>query len=153
MKAGVCRIRHSLSVILTTVGSVLIMAGLLLAVTGCGRTESTYVPPDDVTFSHLEPDEAAAMIEEGNITLVDVRGEPQFDLEHIPGAICIPYDSEDEVFETALPDKDAVIILYCDYGGISKAAAEHLTADLGYTHVYEFDGLLVWEGETESNLS
>ena len=119
---------------------------------GCSKT-SDYEKPEDVTFTHLEPDDAAAMVEKGGCVIVDVRGEPQYDLEHIPGAICIPYDSEDSVFEEALPDKDAEILLYCDYGGISKDAAEHLTGDLGYKHVYEFDGLLVWEGETETNLT
>ena len=113
---------------------------------------SSYTPPEGTSYTHLEPDEAADMIAKGDCVIVDVRGEPQYDLEHIPGAICITYDSEDEDFTSALPDKDADILLYCDYGGISKETAERLSGELGYTHVYEFDGLLVWEGETESNL-
>lgn len=62
----------------------------------------------------------------------------------------IPHDSDDESFTSALPDKNKPILLYCDYGGISKDTAEHLSRDLGYTDVSEFDGLLVWEGDTVS---
>ena len=118
--------------------------------TACGS--NSYTPPEEAGFRHLEPDEAAAMIRDGACILVDVRGEPQYDLEHIPGAVNIPYDADDEAFFEALPDKDAPILLYCDYGGISKEAAERLSSELGYTDVSEFDGLIVWEGETESNL-
>ena len=92
------------------------------------------------------------MIESGECILVDTRGEPEYDLEHIPGAICVPEDSDDKLIAEKLPDKDATILVYCDYGVLSKKMGEHLAADLGYTNVYEFDGLLVWKGETESNI-
>ena len=45
-----------------------------------------------------------------------------------------------------LPDKDQPILLYCDYGGLSKRVAKRMVKQ-GYTHVYEFDGLKVWKGK------
>ena len=123
----------------------LFILALALICMGCGASQGA---AKEATYSHLEADEAASKIESGEYVLVDVRSEEEFKIEHIPDAINIPYDSDDETFISALPDKDQPIILYCDYGGISKDTAEHLCKDLGYTNVSEFDGLLVWKGDT-----
>lgn len=98
---------------------------------------------------HLEPDAAKKMIESGECILVDTRGEPQYDYEHIPGAINVPVDSDDSFITELLPDKSATILLYCDYGGLSKQMGDRMAVDLGYTNLYEFDGLLVWDGKLE----
>ena len=119
---------------------------MVLAFAGCGANKST---SGEAAYSHLDANEAASLIESGECVLVDVRSEEEYKIEHIPGAVNIPHDSGDESFEAALPDKNQRILLYCDYGGISKDTAEHLCKDLGYTNVSEFDGLLVWEGDTE----
>ena len=124
----------------------MIMLVVVLAFAACGANKST---AGKATYSHLDADEAASLIESGECILIDVRSEEEFKIEHIPGAINIPHDSGDENFTTALPDKNHRILLYCDYGGVSKDTAEHLCKDLGYTNVSEFDGLLVWEGDTE----
>lgn len=112
---------------------------------GCGAGGSS---AKEAAYKHLEADEAARVIESEECILVDVRSEKEYQVEHIPGAVNIPYDSDDETFLSEIPDKDRTIVLYCDYGGISKNTAEHLCRDLGYTNVCEFDGLLVWEGDT-----
>ena len=119
---------------------------VVLAFAGCGANKST---SGEAAYSHLDANEAASLIESGECVPVDVRSEEEYKIEHIPGAVNIPHDSGDESFEAALPDKNQRILLYCDYGGISKDTAEHLCKDLGYTNVSEFDGLLVWEGDTE----
>ncbi len=104
-------------------------------------------------YLHVDADEAERLIASGEGILVDVRTEIPFNMEHIPGAVNIPYtevsDDPDELIE-GLPDKDMLIIVYCDYGGSSKEVAEKMAAK-GYTNVVEFDGLLVWEGETVSS--
>lgn len=125
---------------------VMIMLVVVLVFAACGANKST---AGEATYSHLDADEAASLIESGECILIDVRSEEEFKIERIPGAINIPHDSGDENFTTALPDKNQRILLYCDYGGVSKDTAEHLCKDLGYTNVSEFDGLLVWEGDTE----
>lgn len=47
------------------------------------------------------------------------------------------------------PDKEQLILVYCRSGNRSKQAAEKL-ANLGYTNVVEFGGIIDWEGETVS---
>ena len=126
--------------------AVMLILVVVLAFAGCGANKSTSGEAD---YSHLDANEAASLIESGECVLVDVRSEEEYKIEHIPGAVNIPHDSGDESFEAALPDKNQRILLYCDYGGVSKDTAEHLCKDLGYTNVSEFDGLLVWEGDTE----
>ena len=128
---------------------------LVLFISGCSNTSDSGSDADtsgsssSAAFTHLEPEDAKAMIEAGDCILVDTRGEPQYDYEHIPGAINVPVDAEDADIEEALPDKDAKILLYCDYGGLSKQMGDHMALDLGYSNLYEFDGLLVWDGPIE----
>lgn len=47
-----------------------------------------------------------------------------------------------------LPDIDQVIFVYCRSGRRSKEASAKLAA-LGYTNIYEFGGILDWDGEIE----
>lgn len=114
-----------------------------------GRVYYSGWSPDD-GYQHVGAEEAAQIIEWGDCTLVDVRGSVQYDNEHIPGAIDFCYD---DTFlanaPTRLPNKHETIVVYCDYGGISKMAAQDL-AEAGYTNVVEFNGMEVWNGATES---
>ena len=52
-----------------------------------------------------------------------------------------------EKAETALPDKDALILVYCRSGRRSKNAAQIL-AELGYSNIREFGGIMNWPYET-----
>lgn len=79
--------------------------------------------------------------------ILDVREQYEFDEGHIPGAIVIPYESIDARAENELPDKNQLILVYCRSGRRSKIAAQSL-ADLGYTNVMEFGGIIDWEYET-----
>jgi rhodanese-related sulfurtransferase len=45
-----------------------------------------------------------------------------------------------------LPDLDQIILVYCRSGRRSKEASQKL-ADIGYTRVYEFGGIIDWTGE------
>ncbi|MGN1027233.1 MAG: rhodanese-like domain-containing protein, partial [Faecousia sp.] len=75
--------------------------------------------------------------------ILDVRTEEEFAQGHIPGAILLPdYEIREEA-ERSLPDKDALILVYCRSGRRSKNAAETL-AELGYTNIREFGGILDW---------
>ena len=85
--------------------------------------------------------------QEGYVIL-DVREQEEFDAGHIPGAILIPYTQIAEKAEGILTDKGQLILVYCRSGRRSKIAAEAL-AELGYTNVKEFGGILDWPYETE----
>ena len=79
-----------------------------------------------------------------NYIIVDARTQSEFDEGHIPGAILIPEYEIAERAETELPNKDQLILVYCRSGRRSKIAAQAL-ADLGYTNVKEFGGIITWE--------
>lgn len=84
---------------------------------------------------------------ETEYTILDVRTEEEFAQGHIPGAILIPDYSIREEAERMLPDKEELILVYCRSGRRSKNAAQVL-AELGYTNVREFGGIIDWPYET-----
>lgn len=104
----------------------------------------------DKAYHKITAEEAKEMIDEGNVTIVDVRTEEEYADKHIPGAILIPNESIGDEPPAELPDKDAVVLLHCRTGIRSKAASEKLIA-LGYTKVYDFGGIADWPYETESS--
>lgn len=83
--------------------------------------------------------------EEGCIIL-DVRTREEYDQGHIPGAILIPNTEIEAKAADLLPDKEQLILVYCRSGRRSKLAAQSL-ADLGYTNIREFGGILDWPYE------
>ena len=83
--------------------------------------------------------------EEGCIIL-DVRTREEYDQGHIPGAILIPNTEIEAKAADLLPDKGQLILVYCRSGRRSKLAAQSL-ADLGYTNIREFGGILDWPYE------
>lgn len=81
--------------------------------------------------------------------LLDVRTKEEFEESRIEGAILIPDYEIAERAETDLPDQDAVILIYCRSGRRSTLAANEL-ADIGYTNVYDFGGIIDWPYDTVS---
>ena len=122
---------------------------LLLAVmmlTACGQNIEN---DQGAVYVNITAEEAKEIIdsEEGYIIL-DVRTQEEYDEGHIPGAILIPYTQIEEKANEMLLDKDQLILVYCRSGRRSKIAAEAL-AELGYTNIKEFGGIIDWPYETE----
>ena len=89
------------------------------------------------------------MEEESGYILLDVRTQAEFEEKHIPGAICIPNETIGVNPPEQLPDKEQLILVYCRSGNRSKQAAQKL-ADIGYSNIVEFGGIIDWKGETVS---
>ena len=85
--------------------------------------------------------------DDGHIVL-DVRRPDEYVSGHIPGAVCLPNENIGTEMPAELPDPDQVILVYCRTGRRSKEASQKL-ADMGYTNVYEFGGIIDWTGEIE----
>jgi len=119
---------------------ILILLAALLCLTGCSAEEK-------MTYHQISQEEAKQMmaLDDGHI-IVDVRRRDEYDSGHIPGAILIPNESIGKEQPEQLPDKDRIILVYCRSGRRSKEAAQKL-ADMGYTNVYEFGGIIDWTGE------
>lgn len=113
---------------------------LLFCAAGCS---------DETGYVHISQDKAAEIMDNNpDCIILDMRTQEEYDEEHIKGAICIPVDSIGEDVTSLLPDKNAVLLVYCRSGNRSRQASEKLAA-LGYTSVYEFGGINTWSGETE----
>ena len=122
---------------------------LLLAVmllTACGQDREN---DQGAVYVNITAEEAKEIMdtEEGYIIL-DVREQDEYDAGHISGAILIPYTQIEAKANEMLPDKDQLILVYCRSGRRSKIAAEAL-AELGYTNIKEFGGILDWPYEVE----
>ena len=100
-------------------------------------------------YEQITPEEAKKIMDSGEEHIVlDTREQDEFDEGHIPGAILIPYTEIENKAEEMIPDKDKLILVYCRSGRRSKIAAESL-ANLGYTNVKEFGGIIDWPYEVE----
>lgn len=100
-----------------------------------------------VTYEQISPEEAKSIMDsESDYIIIDARTTEEFDAGHIKGAILIPEYEIAERAEKELPDKDALILVYCRSGRRSKIASEELVK-LGYTNVKEFGGIIDWHYE------
>lgn len=68
------------------------------------------------------------------IVLVDVRTPEEYRTGHKEGALNIPADEVEQRAAQLLPDKNAVILLYCRTGKRADKALEVLRK-MGYSHV------------------
>ena len=100
-------------------------------------------------YEQITQDEAKKIMDsEEKHIILDTREQDEFDEGHIPGAILLPYTEIEDKAEEMLPDKDALILVYCRSGRRSKIAAQSL-AELGYTNIKEFGGIITWKYEVE----
>ena len=124
-----------------------VLSALLTA--GCGSRKG----PDETGgaapgYSVISQEEAKTLLDEGRYdVLLDVRRKDEYEAGHIPGALLLPNEEIGTEPPGLLPDKDAVILIYCRSGNRSKQAAAKLAA-MGYTHLLEFGGILTWPFET-----
>ena len=118
----------------------------VMLLTACGQDKEN---DQGAAYLNITAEEAKQIMdtEEGYIIL-DVRTQEEYDEGHIPGAIVISHEEIKEKAEEVLPDKDQLILVYCRSGRRSKIAAEAL-AELGYTNIKEFGGILDWPYEVE----
>ena len=114
----------------------------LFGLIACGDTEKKVL-----TYEQISAQQAKALMDtEKAYIILDVRTQEEFAQGHIAGAVLIPdYDIAARA-EAALPQKDALILVYCRSGRRSKIASEQLVK-LGYTNIKEFGGIIDWPYE------
>lgn len=107
-------------------------------------TESNHDIEQVDTGSTIISGALAREIYESNdsVILLDVRNQDEFESHHIENSILIPY-TELESRLSELPDKDAIIIVFCRAGRRSAIAADILVAN-GYTNVYDMQEVTNW---------
>ena len=100
-------------------------------------------------YKQITAEEAKKIMDSGEeYIILDTREQDEFDEGHIAGAILIPYTEIENKAMEMLPDKNALILVYCRSGRRSKIASESLSK-LGYTNVKEFGGIIDWPYEVE----
>ena len=115
---------------------------LSLLLTSCGAQAK---PQGD--YMRIDQDRAADIMASGEEHIIlDVRRPDEFAAGHIPGAVNIPNETIGSEDIAQLPDKEAVILVYCRSGNRSKQASAKLAA-MGYTNIMEFGGINSWTGE------
>lgn len=117
-----------------------LLAGFLLAFcAGCGHG-----------YQHISHERAMELMGAASeAVVVDVRSQDEYDKRHIAGALLVPIEDIRAGKVEALPtDKGRKLLLYCWTGRRAEDAAVILT-EMGYTQVYEFGGLVDWNGPVE----
>lgn len=78
----------------------------------------------------VSPEDGAAH----EVLLVDVRTPEEYRASHKEGALNIPADKVEQLAPLLLPDRNAVILLYCRTGKRADKVMEILRK-MGYSHV------------------
>ena len=119
---------------------------LILSLSLFGMSGCTNDSPN--SYEQITAEAAKVIMDtEKDYIIIDARTEDEFAAGHIEGAILIPEYEIAERAENELPDKDALILVYCRSGRRSKIASEELVKH-GYTNVKEFGGIIDWPYET-----
>ena len=139
--------------ILCTALTLLLTGVIILSLCACTNPDNpqenttTTLTESDTTYSQITPQEAKSIMDsEKDFVILDTREQYEFDEGHIKNAILIPYTEIEARAENELPNKDQLILVYCRSGRRSKIAAQSL-ADMGYTNVKEFGGIIDWPYE------
>ncbi|MDY3920074.1 MAG: rhodanese-like domain-containing protein [Candidatus Limivivens sp.] len=93
-------------------------------------------------FEMMPAKELDAWIDRQDTFLIDLRAPQEYVRGHLKGAVNIPYE---RLKTCCMFPKDRILILYCDRGATSMAAAREL-ADQGYRVRTVIGGILSYRG-------
>lgn len=123
--------------------------GETAAGTEAKTASGSQVQETEGAYHKITAEEAKKMMDDGGVTVVDVRTAQEFTDGHIPGAVLVPNEDIGDEQPEALPEKDAVLLVHCRTGVRSKQASDKLVK-MGYQNVYDFGGIVDWTYETET---
>ena len=112
------------------------------------KNENTERKISVAEYHKISAEKAKKILDENsNALLLDVRRETEYKEKHITGAILFPVTEIKEKAAEKLPDKNALILVYCRSGVRSKDAANQLVS-MGYVKVYDLGGIINWPYDT-----
>ena len=122
-----------------------IMLVVAMGLTSCVFTHTPSTPnPPSVTYKNVVAAEAQQLIQEkGNLIILDVRTQSEYDSGHILNAVLIPVaELADRLGEL---DRTKAILVYCRSGSRSAQASQILVNN-GFLQVYNLEGgLVAWQ--------
>ncbi len=130
-----------------TVALVLIIGAALFMFNNNGTNQAignaeTGDLPSNITLEKAEE----MMAEDADIKLIDVRTPAEYADGHLANSILLPLADVPQEYSTVLPDKEAIIILYCRSGNRAGQAQSFLQ-NQGYTAVINAGGINTYSGE------
>jgi len=90
-----------------------------------------------MTYKRISIDEAKALIDQGGVTVADVRDADAYRAGRIENAIHVQHETMDEFL--AVAEKNKPLIIYCYHGNSSQGAANYFDG-LGFGEIYSVDG-------------
>jgi len=99
----------------------------MLGVVGCSQPKSS------------APETPQALLKHG-ATVVDVRTVREYQANHVQGTTNVPLDELEKRISAVVPDKSAPVLVHCQSGGRSAAAAKTLQS-MGYKQVVNLGSL------------
>ncbi|NLC40768.1 MAG: rhodanese-like domain-containing protein [Clostridiaceae bacterium] len=131
--------------------------GSLAAISLSGTIRESYPPQTDAKAVEIINEKAKVVTDPNtaeriawhlgeNVFLIDVRTEAEYTDGHISGAILMPADVIADRLIDEIPDREAVLLLYCRSGNRSAAAAK-IVRELGYSVVIDAGGIITYEGD------
>lgn len=88
---------------------------------------------------------------QGELTLLDVRMEPEYEEFHLPGAVLAPLPDLPDHLDAI--DREKPVVVYCR-SGTRSAAAARLLASAGFPQVVNMlGGAMAWQGAAASGPS
>ena len=124
---------------------------LLITMTACTSGNKNEEPTTTAAFSYLTAEEARNLIAANtDCVIIDVSTQEEYDASHIPGAICVPFDTIDSTIIDKFPNQDTLVLIYCRDGSLSRKAAR-IFIDNGYSRVNDFGGINRWTYEIEES--
>jgi rhodanese-related sulfurtransferase len=120
-----------------------VLAGILLIAAALSSARGA-----ETEFKVITTDQLKAMIDEKkDFLLIDARTKEEYQEAHIANALSVPENKFEETASLLPPDKNSLMVLYCNgvKCGKSKKAAKKADA-MGYKNILIYgEGFPVWE--------
>jgi rhodanese-related sulfurtransferase len=118
----------------------LLLAMLVVSVRADDKTNQP-----TAVVSHVDAKAAARLVEEGKVTVLDIRTPAEFNAGHIAGATNIDYRARSFREKIANLDRDKPYLVHCAVGMRSTNSLPQFEK-LGFKHIIHLDGgIQAWE--------
>ena len=88
-------------------------------------------------YKAIEPAKAHDLIQEGAVTVVDIRDPDSFEMGHLENAQQVTDDDVEEFIRSS--DFSQPLLVYCYHGNSSQSAADYF-GEQGFQDVYHLAG-------------
>ena len=101
-------------------------------------------------FRRIQPEEARSLIESGQVSVVDVREQWEFDLAKLNGSTLIPLATLPQSLDKL--KRDAEIVAICHHG-MRSADATNFLLQQGYSNVKNLvGGIDAWSAQVDRSV-